>query len=153
MEPGKTLTALRIAETQVGVGGRVLLLVPSLALMHQTIVEWGKDAKVPLKAYAVCSDKQAGRRRYRAGKFDSLHDLMVSELVIPATTDARELSESCNNHHSSGALTVVYGTYQSLSVVKNAQENYKLPKFDLTICDEAHRTTGKFEGKRNLISY
>lgn len=144
---GKTLTALRIAETQVGFGGRVLLLVPSLALMHQTIVEWGKDAKFPLKAYAVCSDKQAGRRKYRAGTYDSLHDLMVSELVIPATTDAVKLSEECNNHHSSDALTVVYGTYQSLNVVKDAQEKYNLPKFDLTICDEAHRTTGKFEGE------
>ena len=38
-------------------------------------------------------------------------------------------------------MTVVFGTYQSISVLTAAQEQ-GLPAFDLIICDEAHRTTG-----------
>ena len=116
--------------------------------MHQTIVEWSKDATLPLKAYAVCSDAQAGKRRYRAGAYDTLHDLMVSELVLPATTDAKIFSEKCIKHHCSDAMTVVYSTYQSIEVVMTAQKQYALPAFDLTICDEAHRTTGKLDPKK-----
>ena len=38
-------------------------------------------------------------------------------------------------------MTVVFGTYQSISVLTAAQEQ-GLQVFDLIICDEAHRTTG-----------
>src|SRR5690625_1765086 len=38
-------------------------------------------------------------------------------------------------------MTVVFSTYQSAAVIKNAQEA-GVPEFDLIICDEAHRTTG-----------
>ncbi len=141
---GKTLTALRIAERHAGRGKRVLVLVPSLALMHQNILEWAKDAILPLKAYAVCSDRQAGRRS--AGTFDVLSERHLSELVLPATTDAEQFSSVCIAQHSNEAITVVYSTYQSLQVLKDAQKKYQLPDFDLTICDEAHRTTGKLEG-------
>ena len=41
---GKTLTGLRIAEEISGSGGHVLFLVPSLALMAQTVREWCADA-------------------------------------------------------------------------------------------------------------
>ncbi len=41
---GKTFTSLKIAET----GKRVLFLVPSLALISQTIREWTEDTEVPL---------------------------------------------------------------------------------------------------------
>ena len=36
---GKTFTSLKIAEQQVGAGGRVLFLVPSLSLLSQTLTE------------------------------------------------------------------------------------------------------------------
>ncbi|MDR1635397.1 MAG: DEAD/DEAH box helicase family protein, partial [Bifidobacteriaceae bacterium] len=42
---------------------------------------------------------------------------------------------------ASGAMTVVFSTYQSIDVIHQAQAA-GLGPFDLIICDEAHRTTG-----------
>ena len=53
---GKTFTSLKIAEALAGHGGSVLYLVPSLALMSQTVREWTADAEIPLRSFAVCSD-------------------------------------------------------------------------------------------------
>lgn len=53
---GKTLTALRIAEDIAGIDRRVLFLMPSLALMAQSVREWCADAVLPLATFAVCSD-------------------------------------------------------------------------------------------------
>ncbi|WP_134682022.1 DEAD/DEAH box helicase family protein [Paracoccus ravus] len=53
---GKTFTALKIAEDLVGADGKVLFLIPSLALMAQTVREWTKDTSTPLRSFAVCSD-------------------------------------------------------------------------------------------------
>ena len=38
-------------------------------------------------------------------------------------------------------MTVIFSTYQSLDVIADAQKA-GLPKIDLIVCDEAHRTTG-----------
>ena len=40
---GKTFTSLRIAEKFVGRGGVVLFLVPSIALLNQTLLSWNAD--------------------------------------------------------------------------------------------------------------
>ena len=37
---GKTYTGLRIAEERVGAGGKVLVLLPSISLLSQTLKEW-----------------------------------------------------------------------------------------------------------------
>lgn len=60
---GKTFTSLKIAEELTGRGGRVLFMVPSLALMSQTVREWTNDTDIPLRSFAVCSDAQVGKRR------------------------------------------------------------------------------------------
>ena len=135
---GKTFTSLRIAEDLIGVGGRVLYLVPSLALMSQTVREWSADVRLPLRSYAVCSDTQVGRRRSRN---DDRIDMDVLDLAIPATTDAKNLTHYAGTD-SRETLTVVFATYHSLPVIGEAQREYGLPDFDLAICDEAHRTAG-----------
>ena len=134
---GKTFTALRIAEEQVGAGGRVLFLVPSLSLMAQTITEWCNDARTGIQAFAVCSDVQVGRRR--APSDDSIQT-EPHDLAFPATTDAVKLVEQAAETVAR-KMTVVFATYQSIQVISDAQKN-GLPEFDLIICDEAHRTTG-----------
>lgn len=63
MGQAKTFTALKIAEDLVGADGRVLFLVPSLALMAQTVREWSHDSTTPSRSFAVCSDTQVGKRR------------------------------------------------------------------------------------------
>jgi len=47
---GKTFTALKIAEGMAGKGKRVLFMVPSLALMSQTVREWTNDTDTPIRA-------------------------------------------------------------------------------------------------------
>ncbi len=135
---GKTFTSLRIAEDLVGIGGRVLYLVPSLALMSQTVREWATDTRVDLRSYAVCSDSQVGRRKRRS---DDRIDMDVLDLAFPSTTNAELLAKQTANV-TPDKLTVVFATYHSLPVVGEAQRTYGLPDFDLVICDEAHRTAG-----------
>jgi len=55
---GKTLTSLFIAEKLAA--DRVLVLVPSLSLLKQTLSVWRANAKAPFDALPVCSDETAG---------------------------------------------------------------------------------------------
>ncbi len=135
---GKTLTSLRIAEEMAGSGGHVLFLVPSLALMAQTVREWCVDAVLPITSFAVCSDTQVGRRRRH--KNDTA-EIEVTDLAFPATTDAAPLSQAVAES-AADSMRVVFATYQSISVIAAGQASHGLPEFDLIICDEAHRTTG-----------
>ena len=129
---GKTLTSLRIAERVAGLGGRVLFAAPSLSLLAQSMREWGADAETFLRAFAVCSDTKVGRN-----DGDSTR---VYDMPIPATTDAPALVNAAKSD-ATRRMTVVFTTYQSMQVVADAHK-LGLPKFDLVVCDEAHRTTG-----------
>ena len=135
---GKTFTSLKIAEDLAGQGKLVLFLVPSLALMAQTVREWTGDTATPLRSFAVCSDTQVGKRRASA---DDVAEIDILDLAFPASTDAAKLAEGVN-HPASDKMTVVFATYQSIQVIADAQKHHGLPAFDLIICDEAHRTTG-----------
>lgn len=139
---GKTFTALKIAEKLAGKGKRVLFLVPSLALISQTVREWTKDTGLELRSFAVCSDSQVGKRRISTS---DVAEISAHELDFPATTNAIRLAERAGESDAE-RMTVVFSTYQSIPVITAAQEA-GLPQFDLIICDEAHRTTGaKIEG-------
>ena len=135
---GKTFTGLKIAEAMAGPGKSVLVLVPSLALMSQTIREWTIDAGVPLRCFAVCSDSQVGKRRRDA---DDVAEVDLHDLDYPATTNAAKLA-SRSSYPAVDRMTVVFSTYQSIQVISDAQKRHSFPEFDLIICDEAHRTTG-----------
>lgn len=135
---GKTFTSLKIAEqvTAEQEQSTVLFLVPSLALMSQSLKEWSDNASVPLHAYAVCSDIKVGRDRT-----GELTDIQAHDLQIPATTDGRKLFEERSKRPLDEGMTVVFSTYQSIDAITEAQKA-GFPAFDLVICDEAHRTTG-----------
>ena len=135
---GKTFTALKIAEHLAGQNKRVLFLVPSLALMSQTITEWSQQSQIKLHAFAVCSDTKVGKR---SSGDDDLADINIHDLAYPATTDAKKLAEKIQGAKAD-EMTVVFSTYQSIEVISKAQLDYGIADFDLIICDEAHRTTG-----------
>ncbi|MDJ0357246.1 DEAD/DEAH box helicase family protein [Paenarthrobacter sp. PH39-S1] len=135
---GKTFTSLKIAERVAEQEGhaRILFLVPSLALMSQSLKEWSDETELPMHAYAVCSDIKVGRQ-----KNSDLTDVALHDLQIPATTDGKTLLEAMGKKTLDEGMTVVFSTYQSIDAVAQAQRE-GLPDFDLIICDEAHRTTG-----------
>ena len=128
---GKTFTALRAAEEIAGSGGRVLFAAPSISLVAQALREWGQDAVLPIRAFAVCSDAKVAGDGVGAHPYD---------LPIPPTTDPGRLA-AAGAEDAPDRLTVVFSTYQSMAVIRDAQAK-GLPPFDLVICDEAHRTTG-----------
>jgi predicted helicase len=130
---GKTYTSLQIVEEMTPKGGTVLFLVPSIALLSQTLKEWKNEAKRDFRAYAVCSDSKVGRRSEN-------EDASVPDLAYPATTNTAKLAAHFK-HKTDAEFTVIFSTYQSIDVVAQAQAN-GVPEFDLIVCDEAHRTTG-----------
>ena len=143
---GKTLVGLRAAERLAGRGGTVLVLVPSLALLSQTLQSWHADAALPIRAFAVCSDSQTGRPRRNAA---DTADMDVLDLAYPATTDAAALAARILSQDS-GEMTVVFATYQSSGIIAQAQGAHGLPGFDVAVADEAHRTAGAlFPGEDN----
>ena len=130
---GKTFNALRIAESEqiAGKGGRVLYIVPSIALLGQSMREWSEQRKLKHRYIGVCSDQKAG--------YDEAES-EIEELEIPVTTDEEMISAELQKTDAA-KMTVVFSTYHSLGIIENAQKN-GAPEFDLILCDEAHRTTG-----------
>lgn len=133
---GKTFTSLRLAEENVGAGGKVLFLVPSISLLSQTVREWVGEAELPIRALAVCSDAKSTRRLANADE-----DISVTDIALPATTSVEVLRRRIRDAETdTAAMTVVFATYQSIDVVAQVQQGAR--PFDLIVADEAHRTTG-----------
>lgn len=131
---GKTFTSLQIMQDQTPSNATVLFLVPSIALLDQTLREWKRDATTGFRALAVCSD-------VKVGKNTAQEDISTTDLLVPATTDATRLVEQQESAKDYDGRTVVFSTYQSIDVLHQAQQS-GFAEFDLIICDEAHRTTG-----------
>ena len=142
---GKTYTSLKIAENETNGKGLVLFLVPSIALLGQTLREWSADAENPINPICICSDPRITRRTKK-----NEDDILTSviDLALPASTDVKNIVKQFElfNATDKNGMTVVFSTYQSIEIISKAQK-VLLDKgneniFDLIICDEAHRTTG-----------
>jgi predicted helicase len=141
---GKTYTALRIAENETNGKGLVLFMVPSIALLGQTLREWSADAAEPINAICICSDAEVTRKK---SKNEDQDYFSVVDLALPASTDVKNILRQFEQVKRGGndGMTVVFSTYQSIDVIAKAQKELLkngVPEFDLIICDEAHRTTG-----------
>ena len=141
---GKTFNSLRIAENETGGKGTILFLVPSIALLGQTLREWSADANEPINAICICSDPEISRKKTKNEDNDNFS---VVDLALPASTNVKDIVHQFNHSKSKGhkGLTVVFSTYQSIEVIARAQKELLkngFGEFDLIICDEAHRTTG-----------
>ncbi|CAM3952610.1 type ISP restriction/modification enzyme [Nocardia ninae] len=142
---GKTFTGLKIVErlqqerAAAGMGDHttVLFLVPSIALLSQTLREWSFETEVPMRGFAVCSDRKVGKQHTVGDD----NDMATYDLALPPTTDSDRLIQQMASVESTAGLTVVFSTYQSIATVAEAQQK-GLARFDLILCDEAHRTTG-----------
>ena len=141
---GKTFTALRIAEKQTNNKGTVLFLVPSIALLGQTLREWKSDTETNIHAICICSDPEISKK---IGRNEEMDTDRIDELAYPASTDVEQVLQQFENikNRSEEGMTVVFSTYQSIDVISKSQKKLMengFPEFDLIICDEAHRTTG-----------
>ena len=143
---GKTFNSLRIAEHETNGKGLILFLVPSIALLGQTLREWSSDANEPINAVCICSDSEVSRKKSKNEDSDSYS---IVDLALPASTDVSSILRQFKHIEANGhaGLTVVFSTYQSIAVIARAQaellkSNKSYGEFDLIICDEAHRTTG-----------
>ncbi|HCN77194.1 MAG TPA: hypothetical protein DIT13_08390 [Verrucomicrobiales bacterium] len=128
---GKTLVALWAAER---LGARtVLVLLPSLALVRQTLHEWLHETGWPdVQFLCVCSDPTVQPEE------DSLL-VRPSDLDFAVTTQAADVRRFLERPTNS--VRLVFSTYQSSQVVKEAVVG--LPPFDFGVFDEAHKTAGR----------
>ncbi len=134
---GKTYTSLKIMEQMTDKDAFVVFLVPSIALLGQTLNAWMADKQDPLKAVCVCSDAKVTRQMIDADE----EDASIIDLAVPATTNTKSILMQLRRYDKDDSRTVIFSTYQSIDVVKEAIDAYGR-EVDLIICDEAHRTTG-----------
>ncbi|MEU9473726.1 Helicase associated domain protein [Streptomyces avermitilis] len=120
---GKTIIAAASAKRLVP-KGRILVLVPTLDLLAQTVKAW-HEAGLKGPAVAVCSLQD---------------DPELWSLKVRSTTNPVQLAL----WHGTGPVTI-YATYASLGVLAEAFEGVygqQLAPVDLAVVDEAHRTSG-----------
>lgn len=152
---GKTYTSLKIAEQLTSSTGTILFLVPSIALLSQTLREWNYDAEKQIHSICICSDSQVSRKKSK--QMEDENSFLVEDLAMPASTNVNNIIyqvKTINRKRKEGML-VVFSTYQSINVVSEAQKLLGEDLvFDLIVCDEAHRTTGvtlKGEEESNFV--
>jgi superfamily II DNA or RNA helicase len=128
---GKTLVALWTAERLKC--KNVLVLVPALALLRQTLHEWLDETSWERVSYlCVCSDPTVEKDP------DGLI-VRQSDLDFPVSTDSETVKEFLSQEFD--GVKIVFSTYQSARVVAAGMD--KSSPFDLGILDEAHKTAGK----------
>jgi superfamily II DNA or RNA helicase len=136
---GKTLIGLWHAEQIKAT--KILVLVPSLNLMQQTLHIWLKNNKWQGFRYlCVCCDNTVN---------DGIDELVFKkeELDFPVTTDVKKIKKFIGAKKGDNQATVIFSTYQSSEVLAKGLKNNEL---DLAIFDEAHKTAGK---KDKLFSH
>ena len=135
---GKSLTAYWIAKTLKA--SRILVAVPSLSLINQTLTTWLREAvanKEDTSWLCVCSDPSAGRVR------DDDISVLRQDLGVECYTQPDDIHAALATH-SHGRL-VVFCTYKSGRALAQAARRWPA-QFDLAVFDEAHKTAGKKHG-------
>lgn len=123
---GKTVVAAHLIHQ---VGGRTVMFVPTVELLAQTLRRIRVD-NPDVPTVAVCSDSHVGEA--------VTEEAEAAATGVEVTTQVDDLAfllESTPNQ------LVVVSTYASAQVVAAATERAGL-RWDLMVCDEAHRTAG-----------
>ena len=103
---GKTLTSLWIKEKIKA--EQVLVLLPSLSLLSQTLKEWNAQANEPFKWICVCSDKSVAK-----DKSEDQWIANISEIVVPVTSEPLEIK----NFLDESGSKVVFSTQTNKSIL------------------------------------
>lgn len=132
---GKTLVSQRVSD-RLG-AKKILVLVPSLLLVQQTLQSWLRNSPSSLPFLAVCSDDSVAT--------DAPRD-RSDDLPFAVTTKPHEIATFLNMTGTS----VIFSTYQSSHQIALAQLECKV-EFDLVIADEAHRLAGPLNGDYSTV--
>jgi superfamily II DNA or RNA helicase len=129
---GKTLVGLRVAEALEPQA--VLVLVPSLALLNQSLMDWSRDTNwgERFEYLCVCSDASVTQS-------NDEWLLRASETPFPVQTKP-EVVRDFLERPARGKVRVVFTTYHSAPIVGKGLPPRK--RFDIGIFDEAHKTVG-----------
>jgi predicted helicase len=112
---------------------RILILLPSLALLRQTLHEWLRETNLPNLAYlCVCSDASV-----KEG-IDAL-TTQQSDLDFQVSTEAASVRSFLDAPFA--GVKMIFSTYQSASMVGATMKPGET--FDFAVFDEAHKTAGR----------
>ena len=154
---GKTFTSLEIVESLYKKFSadtkndfksfNVLYLVPSIALLSQTIVEWKTQQTfgAHVRTFGVCSDQTAGQTKRNRKDADEI----LVKMPIPATTDIQRIQKEYTSKRC--GVNIFFSTYQSIDVISNLAKACNIT-FDIAVCDEAHRTIGSYKASGEDLS-
>lgn len=149
---GKTLTARWYAEASVS--QTTLVLVPSLALLAQTLREWRRGGHAwRFGALVVCSDPSTSAGECERDGDGAPDDDFGPEAALwrreraHVTTDPAQVATflargRTRREAGAAAPQVIFSTYHSLPAVAAGldQAHHEL---DLLVCDEAHHLAGR----------
>jgi superfamily II DNA or RNA helicase len=126
---GKTLVSLWAAEQEAP--KTVLVLVPSLTLLKQTLLEWSEQTiwDSRFSYLCVCSDPTVNLK-------DDALNTDTSEVGFRVDTDPAIVRRFLERRTTD--IKVIFSTYQSAHVVAEGAKG--LLPLDLAIFDEAHKT-------------
>lgn len=123
---------------------QVLVLVPSLALLTQTLQEWRRARGWLFEALVVCSDPTTSAGAAERSGGDEVDEEALepdwSTVRASVTTDPAAAARFLERARSDRPQ-VVLSTYHSAPVVAAAQAASGAV-FDLVVADEAHRLAG-----------
>lgn len=123
---GKTLVALWVAEHMQA--QFIVVFMPSLMLIKQTIENWTEQTHWPSYSYmAVCCDTKL--------LDDDIIDIDVKDCCFDVCTSQKQIETFLEDRGRS--VKIIFSTYQSSNLLPKDFE------FDLGIFDEAHKTAHK----------
>ena len=127
---GKTLASIWISEKLAA--KKIMIMLPSLSLLSQTLKEWAINSSLPFRYLCVCSDTTVD-----LGNDSPIEN--ISDMDVPVTTELKEIQKFLNA--TSSKTSIIFSTYQSSKVLSDAVRKSGTT-FDIGIFDEAHRTAG-----------
>lgn len=131
---GKTYTALKIVEDQTHKDGFALFLVPSIALLSQTLREWMNDTTGRIYPICICSDASSSRMSQ-----SDREEMSTLDLPFPATTNVEkavsQLRIRFQQQKKHGGMVIIFSTYQSIDVVHAIQDRLLHPISSMPLTD------------------
>jgi superfamily II DNA or RNA helicase len=133
---GKTLVALWAVEQSKSKS--ILVLVPSLTLLQQTLEEWSihNSWRKDFSYLCVCSDPSVNLKNDEV-------EIDPSDVPFRIDTDPEIVRRYLAQDN--GKIKLIFSTYHSSHIISQATKG--IFNFDFAIFDEAHKTTGSSVGR------